>query len=290
MMSNLIGPPFSSSRSDVELCPNSDVVNDRIGYRELFEVWNCERCVRSSSSSSLPASMVHRPSDSRLLTNLLGQEKDYTRQLTALLDSSPASLASFSAYASASSPPTSHVILAVARSLAGADDALRRYAVSVDEWREHLRHLKLLEDDVANIMRDREILVTRLIKASKSHKPARDRDRDAPQPNHFPSSSDLSLRSDFSAPPALPTSAKLSAAQAELQACESHLANKERELAARRSSAVRDGLSVRCRAMVECGWVWGEMGREALRVLENMSDESGEHWTYSFASPSFSFH
>ncbi|KAF9467483.1 hypothetical protein BDZ94DRAFT_1155604 [Collybia nuda] len=225
--------------------------------------------------------MVHRPSDSRLLTNLLNQEKDYTKHLTALLDASPASLASFSAYASASSPPASHVILAVARSLAGADDALRRYATAVEDWRAQLKGLRDLEDEVANVMRDREILVTRLIKASKSHKAPKERDRDSigMQPHQFPSSSDLSLRSDFTGPrsdfsglPAIPTSAKLTAAQAELQACEAHLAAKERELAARRSSAVREGLSVRCRAMVECGWIWGEMGREALRVLEGMDE------------------
>jgi hypothetical protein len=102
--------------------------------------------------------MVHRPPDSRLLTNLLSQEKDYTKHLNTLLDSSHSSQASFSAYAAASSPPTSHVILAVAASLAGADDALRGYVAAVDEWREHLKGLKNLEDDVGNIMRDREIL------------------------------------------------------------------------------------------------------------------------------------
>jgi hypothetical protein len=40
--------------------------------------------------------MVHRPPDSRLLTNLLSQEKDYTKHLNALLDSSHSSQASFS--------------------------------------------------------------------------------------------------------------------------------------------------------------------------------------------------
>lgn len=102
--------------------------------------------------------MVHRPADSRLLTNLLTHEKDYSKHLNTLLDYSNASLASFSAYAAASSPPASQVILSVAGSLAGADDALRRYASAVDEWREHLKELKSLEDEVGNIMRDREIL------------------------------------------------------------------------------------------------------------------------------------
>ena len=103
--------------------------------------------------------MVHRPSDSRLLTNLLSAEKDYSKQLQLLVDDySHASLSSFAAYAAASPPPTSNAILAVAGALAGADEALRRYAGAVESWREELRELKELEDDVGTIMRDREIL------------------------------------------------------------------------------------------------------------------------------------
>ena len=40
--------------------------------------------------------MVHRPADSRLLSNLLTHEKDYAKHLAILLDYSQASLASFS--------------------------------------------------------------------------------------------------------------------------------------------------------------------------------------------------
>jgi len=102
--------------------------------------------------------MVHRPADSRLLSNLLQQEKEYSKQLNQLLESSNASLASFTAYAAASSPPGSHVIMSVAGSLAGVDEALKRYSLGVDEWRETMRSLKDAEEEVGNIMRDREIL------------------------------------------------------------------------------------------------------------------------------------
>lgn len=102
--------------------------------------------------------MVHRPADSRLLTNLLQHEKDYSKQLLSLLDHSHASIASLAAYASASPPDASHIIIAVTASFAGADEALRRYAASVDEWRTYLASLKELEDDVGNTTRDREIL------------------------------------------------------------------------------------------------------------------------------------
>ena len=102
--------------------------------------------------------MVHRGSDSRLLSNLLQHEKEYTKQLRILLDTSNASLTSLAAYASASPQPLSQVIMAVAGSLAAADDALRRYAQSVELWRETMARLKVMEDEVGNVIRDREIL------------------------------------------------------------------------------------------------------------------------------------
>lgn len=102
--------------------------------------------------------MVHRPTDLRLLANLLSQEKEYSKQLGTVLETSQASLSSFSAYASASAPPVSQVVLAVTSTLAGADEALQKYLEAVDEWRDQLRRLKELESGVGDIMRDREIL------------------------------------------------------------------------------------------------------------------------------------
>ncbi|KAJ7876573.1 hypothetical protein B0H13DRAFT_2200859, partial [Mycena leptocephala] len=198
--------------------------------------------------------MVHRPADSRLLGNLLSQEKEYAKHLATLLDHSNASLASVTAYASASSPASAHLILTVAGSLAAADDALRHYAVAVDRWRDYLKGLKALEDEVGNIMRDREILVTRLIKASK------------PTLHTTHSSSSLPI-SPIQSHTSLPfsanstTNAKLAAAQTELQACEAHLAAKEAALGAHRAALVREGLAGRCRALAECGQRWSEAGR-----------------------------
>lgn len=70
------------------------------------------------------------------------------------------------------------------------------------------------------------------------------------------------------------TSSKLSAAQSELQACELHLASKERELANGRSAALREGLGARLKALVDCGWAWGELGKEGLRSLEGLPFDS----------------
>ncbi|KIK68462.1 hypothetical protein GYMLUDRAFT_153511 [Collybiopsis luxurians FD-317 M1] len=102
--------------------------------------------------------MVHRSADSRLLANLISHEKEYTKQLYSLLDISHASFNSLTAYAASSPPPASQVILSIASSLSNADNAFRTYAAAVDEWSRYLKELKDLEDEVGNVMRDREIL------------------------------------------------------------------------------------------------------------------------------------
>ena len=108
--------------------------------------------------------MVHRSSDSRLLNGLLSNEKEYHKQLLVLVDNySRNSLGAFSAYASASPAPIAHAVIAVAGSFAGADDALRYYAASVEAWQAELRALKELEEEVGNVIRDREILFVRPI-------------------------------------------------------------------------------------------------------------------------------
>lgn len=102
--------------------------------------------------------MPHRGPDSRLLTSLLANEKEYHRHLLTLLDHSQSSLSSFTAFASSSAPPASYAIIAVAESFAKADDALRKYADAIDVWRAQLKELKDAEDDIAAVIRDREIL------------------------------------------------------------------------------------------------------------------------------------
>jgi hypothetical protein len=67
-----------------------------------------------------------------------------------------------------------------------------------------------------------------------------------------------------------PTSTKLAAAQSELQACETHLASKESELALRRCVVVREGLTTRAKAMLDCSWTWGQLGKDILRSLDDL--------------------
>jgi len=107
--------------------------------------------------------------------------------------------------------------------------------------------------------------VTRLIKLSRNQKSTRDSFIST-----FGSANGDASQISLNSFTGVNSSSKFGSAQAELQACESHLAAKEKELDQLRVSTVRRGLEARCKAMVECGWNWGEMGKEGLRALEGM--------------------
>ncbi|KAJ7758903.1 hypothetical protein B0H14DRAFT_3895997 [Mycena olivaceomarginata] len=138
--------------------------------------------------------------------------------------------------------------------------------VAVDRWRDYLKGLKALEDEVGNIMRDREILVTRLIKASKPTLHATHSSSSLPL-SPVQSHSSLSFSSTNST-----ANAKFAAAQTELQACEAHLAAKEAALGAHRAALVSQGLAGRCRALAECGQRWSEAGRAGVVSAQGGAD------------------
>ncbi len=93
-----------------------------------------------------------------LLTNLLNKEKECSGSLATTTDLFQASINALQAYAAASAPPTSHLIVAVSNCIANADEAIRKYCVALESWRLKLQALKDLEDEVGNVMRDRELL------------------------------------------------------------------------------------------------------------------------------------
>ncbi|KAG6894662.1 hypothetical protein C0992_005202 [Termitomyces sp. T32_za158] len=209
---------------------------------------------------------MHRPADSHLLSNLVMHKKDYAKSLKSL--QSPSHV--LSVYVAACAPPLSNALLQVSAALGGADEALARYVDAVEECREHAARIKELEDDLSGVVRDREILITQLIKASKSVKTSR---RDSV---HRSSASTHSLSSGMSSPSSthvhsihVPTSSKLGAAQAELQACEVTLAQNGRALHHGRVEALRAGLGLQCHALMECSWVWAQVSKTALKALQD---------------------
>ena len=129
--------------------------------------------------------------------------------------------------------------------------------------------------------------ITRLLRASKNEKPPKDKNishRNNIMAHRASSLSSLSLSLSHSldphphtSTPFLPASHKLATAQAELQACESHLSKKEKELQVARTIALRDGLSIRCNALMECGMAWVDAGKDALHATESLLIDSGPY-------------
>ncbi|KAJ1304144.1 hypothetical protein OPQ81_008544 [Rhizoctonia solani] len=221
--------------------------------------------------------------DNRLLTNLIKCEKEHHSALLAFLVRSHTSLAALSAYASTASPPVAQALRGCIQSFAAADEGLRGYAAALEGWKEELKEVKRVEDELKAVVKDKDILVNRLIKASKQKIPTSSiQAGPAPIPTpSSPSSSSLSFSLQTSQPYTYtPTphatqhiNSKLAQAQRELQACESHLASKEAELAEVRRSAIAEGMARRCRAMADAGHVWRERGEMGLSALGELSGE-----------------
>ncbi|CAE6356323.1 unnamed protein product [Rhizoctonia solani] len=219
--------------------------------------------------------------DNRLLTNLIKCEKEHHSALLALLVRSHTSLAALSAYASTASPPVAQALRGCIQAFATADEGLRGYAAALEGWKEELKEVKRVEDELKSVVKDKDILVSRLIKASKQKIPTSSiQAGPAPIPHgSSPSSSSFSLPTSqpYSYTPTPHATqhinSKLAQAQRELQACETHLAGKEAELAEVRRSAIAEGMARRCRAMADAGHVWRERGEMGLSVLGGLSDE-----------------
>ncbi|KAF9044708.1 hypothetical protein BDZ89DRAFT_157939 [Hymenopellis radicata] len=204
----------------------------------------------------------------RLLANLLSHEKDYAKALGGVVDASGAACTALLLYqpwlndprpSNGEEPPGNSVI----HSLAVADAGLRTYTAAVETYVEGLKELRDLEDGVRNLVRDREILVTRVLKTSNKSS-NRDSIFSAPSPSHSTVSLDSYSGKTYSAFGG--KTSKLAHWQSELHGCESQLAAAQRELELKRISAVRDGLRLRATAMVECGARWTEAGRAILQL------------------------
>jgi hypothetical protein len=137
---------------------------------------------------------------------------------------------------------------------------------------------------MARVKRDREILVTRLIKNTKSRPTKSDLSAMA---NNYGSqrqegsvvSSRASVRSMTSngsttVSKEAKRSGKLQGAQAELLGCEEHLRGLEIRIEQERNNVMMRGLEERFRAMEAVGRMWVSQGKKGLSDLEKMHGQS----------------
>lgn len=240
---------------------------------------------------------AHRSSSDRLLNNYLDSQKSLSTSLFTLLSHSHSSTSSLLAYVT-SSPG---VLLSVRRAVRHAafegplsssmtergdhfpehdsEGGWAAYISSLEQFRKDLKQIHLLEEELSRVKRDREILVGRLIKATKGRPTKSDLSalastysshalHDAPQ------SSRASVLSDNSSVTSKEgkRAGKLADAQAELLGCEEHLRGLEVRIENERNRVMSRGLEERFRSMEVVGRMWVQQAKRGLEDLDKMHD------------------
>lgn len=153
------------------------------------------------------------------------------------------------------------------------------YVSSLDQFRKDLKQIHLLEEELSRVKRDREILVTRLIKTTKSRPTKSDLSAIASTyaRSEHPQSSRVSLSSVTSGGSTTSKegkrAGKLADAQAELLGCEEHLRGLEIRIEHERNKVMLRGLEDRFRSMEVVGRMWVSQAKKGLEDLEKAHGE-----------------
>lgn len=242
---------------------------------------------------------AHRSSSDRLLNNYLDAQKGLTTSLLTLLSHSHSSTSSLLAYVTSSPgviPPVRRAVRHAAfegplspsllenpahgsqlGSAIGADSGTpgwAAYVSSLEQFRKDLKQIHLLEEEISRVKRDREILVTRLIKSTKSRPTKNDLSAMATSYSQTAMSSRASSMSVSSTGSAQTKegkrASKLADAQAELLGCEEHLRGLEVRIEGERNKVMMRGLEERFRAMEVVGQMWLAQAKRGMDDLEKM--------------------
>ncbi|CAK9787395.1 hypothetical protein CC85DRAFT_331165 [Cutaneotrichosporon oleaginosum] len=254
-----------------------------------------------------PGHGAHRSSSDRLLSNYLESQKLFTTSLLALLSQSHSSTSSLLAYVTSSPGVLLSVRRAVRHSafegplspsmlenpeahMLGAEHepptpGWAGYIRGLDDFRKDLKQIHLLEEEMTRVKRDKEILVSRLIRQTKTRPTKSDlkemaKHLSAEQMREYETmssrASSLSLASDMTGVTAGPggkesrRATKLKEAQAELLGCEEHLRALEVKIEDERNNVMYRGLEERFRAMEIVSQMWLNQARQGLEDLEKL--------------------
>ncbi|KAL7424454.1 hypothetical protein Q5752_000138 [Cryptotrichosporon argae] len=237
---------------------------------------------------------AHRSSSDRLLNNYLDSQKNLSASLLTLLSQSHSSTSSLLAYVTSSPGVTIPIRRAVRHAafegplsvhdnggsqLSTTSDTgapgWAAYIGSLEQFRKDLKQIHLLEEELSRVKRDREILVTRLIKTTKS-RPTKNDIKDIATSYSRPESAMSSRDSVYSADSNTSgtiggkeskRAGKLAEAQAELLGCEEHLRGLEVRIEAERNKVMLRGLEGRFQAMEVVGHMWVAQARRGLEDL-----------------------
>lgn len=156
------------------------------------------------------------------------------------------------------------------------------YVGSLEQFRKDLKQIQLLEEEMSRVRRDREILVSRLIKTTKSRPTKSDLSAIASSYGSRPDGPMLSSRSSVLSVSSQGSTTskegkratKLAGAQAELLGCEEHLRTLEVRIETERNNVMLRGLEERFRAMDAVGRMWISQAKRGLGDLEKAQSQS----------------
>lgn len=124
------------------------------------------------TSGSLSSSLTrpHATSDSRLLTNLVKCEKALSSHLDEEVKAAHTASAALAAWGTSEAPDIAATANRLSNLLNAVADVQRTHVQAIEGYRSALKDVLDREQSIRTVVRDRDILVGRLIKASKKTK------------------------------------------------------------------------------------------------------------------------
>ena len=168
--------------------------------------------------------------DSRALQNLIKSEKAYVDDLLGATSAAYAAASSLHAWGISETPDLDHASGIVSQALESAANAQKTYAQALDQYNASLRDMLDREQSIRSIVRDRDILMSRVIKMTQ-RKPTRWELMKGEEDHQ----------------------ARVIDAQNELQACEQTLANEMTALVAVKRRTFKEALTMRAKVLGDTG-------------------------------------
>ncbi|WFC98971.1 hypothetical protein MYAM1_001705 [Malassezia yamatoensis] len=184
--------------------------------------------------------------DSRALQNLIKAEKTYVENLFSSTSAAMSAASSLQAWGISETPDMERATLSVTKWLEDVASAQRTHGQAIDQFREALKDVLDREHSIRSILRDREILISRVIKSGK-RKPTRKEVMNGDEEHQ----------------------AKIAEAQQELHACEQLLANESALLVGVKRRTFKEALAMRVKTMGDTGAVMMDSARSILLYLDD---------------------
>lgn len=192
----------------------------------------------------------YTPSDSRLLNNLIKAERNYVGHLHASVTASHGASSALTAWGTSEAPDVAEASSRIADLLAACADVQSTNVAAIEGYRSALKDVADREASIRSVVRDRDILVGRLIKASQ--KSAHVSNKKGPEER----------------------AEKVAKAQKELAACEEVLASEENALVGVKRRTFKEALTMRMKTMGDAGAAMVDAAKEAILLLDSFDSNT----------------